>query len=501
MGNQKVAIITLLGATAYNAFLMMSGMYQLTTIHNSEEYRINDIPLLAPAPAETVEVVPIDEAQEEDTTTETHNTHRRLSHEKKVQQDTSLMILPFELPGYTGWSRPIHTLADCFQIVQDEDLPLEEATIGKNWTVKVECKHPAAANGGALFYVRAYGRALLPGTITDHKNGSYTIHIVPHDVGSYTVELVLTFSQSPSFLEMPNKRDKTNPSYEGYMLPGFPLTVTAVEEEESPSSSMESSRRLDTPSGDNNNTVLQGLLGDKEEKQPWNKNLPMCSANHLMETSNFSPLTTGRWLVTNKSRSNPYPTEPIENYMLADQISIPNYKNSKTSIGIQMDYFYNDCNVLSYANMVSADVWLEVIEKTQAKNNNKAPLHILYVGDSNTRNQYNFFRDHIGIPLKYLDGKIKLSYIDMMSRGDFDKVFETAKKEIKKLTHNPSGSAKEDNFFVLYNAGLHELMRGGEQYVKDVKQLTGLIQSFPATLRVWQSSTAGWPKWGMYLSC
>jgi hypothetical protein len=58
-------------------------------------------------------------------------------------------------------------------------------------------------NGGSLFYVRAYGPAILPGLVMDHRNGTYDVILHPMDEGIYTVEVVLTYFNPPPFSDFP----------------------------------------------------------------------------------------------------------------------------------------------------------------------------------------------------------------------------------------------------------------------------------------------------------
>jgi hypothetical protein len=72
--------------------------------------------------------------------------------------------------------------------------------------------------------------------------------------------------------------------------------------------------------------------------------------------------------------------------------------------------------------------------------------------------------------------------------------------------------AREDkHFVVMFNSGLHDihLLCGknttfgpsfscGDVYRSKLKELVDVVNSFPAVLRVWQTTTAAWPKWGVY---
>jgi hypothetical protein len=100
--------------------------------------------------------------------------------------DIKNTLYPGELPGYTGWPRPTSTLAGFFRIVDDSysssaNSPYSQpVVVGKNWTCSIHCSHKACRHGGSLFFIRAYGPAILPGLYTDHRNG-YMCSSTPED--------------------------------------------------------------------------------------------------------------------------------------------------------------------------------------------------------------------------------------------------------------------------------------------------------------------------------
>jgi hypothetical protein len=178
-------------------------------------------------------------------------------------------LYPGELPGYTGWPRPTSTLAGFFRIIGDSssssgDSPNSQlVVVGKNWTCSIHCSHDACQHGGSLFYIRAYGPAILPGQYTDHRNGTYDVTFLPLDVGIYTVEVVMTFSNPPAYSEFPVAVSR-EPAYEGYMLPGFPATVS----------------------------VKSGGASSSNSRDP---RLPLCTMSQMLESGPSSAVQTGRW--------------------------------------------------------------------------------------------------------------------------------------------------------------------------------------------------------------
>lgn len=455
-----------------------------------------------------------------------NNINKKAANKNKEDSSSALTILQHELPGYTGWARPLYTLVDHFSVVGYSN---KVATVGQDWHVTVECKHhEQCAHGGALFYIRAYGRSLLPGRVVDHENGRYTVTILPQDAGRYTLEVVLTISKKPNWEELPLKGKPGEPSYEGYLLPGFPLSFTVVE----PPSPKTRVAKKKTSAAVQHAAVARHL----------NTDLPLCRARQLLETSTDSALATGRWLVVNKTRGLPYPRSAAAlslhnnnnnnddktnktssssiSFADTEQINIETYTSSMASVGFQMDYFHNDCNVLSLDEIADPNTWhtaiqasaLDITDGSQQKGRGGGRLHVLFIGDSNTRNQYNFFRDFVAKPTQYMNDIIKHTYIDMM--GHWPETFNHTRDMLYKLTSDQD--SKNDHFFVVFNVGLHEVtnrcsingLRKGlklegkchEVYQKDVQELLDLIQqTLPhAIIKIWQSTTAGWPKWGLY---
>jgi hypothetical protein len=155
-----------------------------------------------------------------------------------------------ELPGYTGWARPEYTKVSLFHLLKssaDEPSP----RIGENWVIQIKCSSrqclTSPTNRGALFFARAYGPSVIPGyvglPVRQGGNDIYDVTFHFFDEGSYFVELILTFSESFPFenypLSLPNQ---TEPSYEGYMVQGFPMqivvTASVAKDKHQPASSL-----------------------------------------------------------------------------------------------------------------------------------------------------------------------------------------------------------------------------------------------------------------------
>jgi hypothetical protein len=393
-------------------------------------------------------------------------------------------LYPGELPGYTGWPRPTSTLAGFFRIVGDSssssaDSPNSQlVVVGKNWTCSIHCSHDACKHGGSLFYVRAYGPAILPGQYTDHRNGTYDVTFLPLDAGLYTVEVVLTFSNPPAYSEFPVTVSR-EPAYEGYMLPGFPATVSVKRGGTSSTSSSSNSR------------------------DPL---LPLCTMSQMLESGPSSAVQTGRWLVQQKN------VERINNYNhyrssenSNDDITLNGYAEEYNSLGVRTEHRPTKCSLLDVAAVRGNKVLQQCLQTSTQ--NATTILRLILLGDSNMREQIKWAEGHavIGAHLPH-------SFISV--GGGLIARLPAIEKEIKEILLNDQrqGPSIQYQYVVIFNSGLHDIKslckskpkargniaRCGDLYRKKLTQLVKLIQKIPSLLTVFQTTTAAWHKWGMF---
>ena len=400
-------------------------------------------------------------------------------------------LVPGELPGYTGWARPASTLAKYFHLDQKMDL-LQPTVTGKPWEITVRCSQAEdCANGGALFFVRAYGPAVLVGQVQDNQDGSYLIKLLPKDPGAYTVEVVLTFSNPPHIGQFPLPPKQPEPAYEGYLLPGFPIPLLVVE-------------------GDNYN----------EETDPANyKSLPVCEMEDLFEPTATSAWEKARWVVTDKINQ----PNHMDDHHYKDQVTFDGYQVSQNSLGIMMEYQHDTCRILPHIAPEHPQNPLNQCTE------GKGPLHFIFIGDSNMRLQRNLFESlFLGLPedqrekSHYNANQIRASYMDLTGGalrcnliGDHEhnvtRFFDTIKARVDETLEKP------ERYVILFNTGMHDIHRLcshefeadrltylGESatdasndfhcvlyYRMAVEGLAKDILNFPAELRVFQSTTAG----------
>lgn len=367
-----------------------------------------------------------------------------------------------ELPGYTGWARPASTLAGYFDPFLSECPPRVES--GHVWRCSIHCTNEACQNGTSLFYVRAYGPAVLPGTIKDYHNGTYDVTFIPFDKGLYTVEAVLTFSHPPSFEDYPLASSTWEPAYEGYMLPGFPKSVSVDE--------------------------------SKDTQTEQNSMLPLCKMNDLLDENPTSSLETSRWVVTEKIIG--------RNFTLlnnSDQVTFEGYAKGDNALGVTMDYLPKDCRLHDK----------KTVHDAMTKCRNKSNAFFIFIGDSNMENMKKWAQKEEGLKRE--------QYRFVNIKSGLKKRMETVRNEIDEVVQEQEQQNFSRDIVVVFNSGLHDIMqtcasekffhmnvdtnarddvRCGDLYRKNLEQLVLEVKRIPSALTVFQTTTAGWPKWGTF---
>jgi hypothetical protein len=384
-----------------------------------------------------------------------------------------MALVPGELPGYTGWARPETTLAGYFTTTSLSNL---QPRTGQEFSITVQCRgHEDCSNGASLFFLRAYGPSVISGYVVNEGQGVYKMEFLPLDPGAYTVEVVLTFSNPPSLDSFPLPSDQPEPPYEGFLLPGFPLQI-----------------------------YVQESVDDKENSRGHDGD--MCSFDHLIESSPTSALAKARWKVKSKSNG--------PNYISGTQnkkISEAGYIEGINSLGIQMAYDYvSNCTLLAPA----------AFAKTQGNNHPfvrcRKNLQIIFIGDSVMRVQKAMFDGMVShLP------HITTSYVNLY--GGYRRCEKLGRPDIKIHLDDVQRRAPNDAKAILFNTGLHDIHRlCGQEWTDDryeyldkdkldsgqfgcaneyrslLKDFAELIKAFPADLKIFQSSTGAWPKYGNF---
>ena len=446
-------------------------------------------------------------------------------------------IAPGELPGYTGWARPEKTLARSFSIVKavsSTGVVVVTPTAGDGKTpskitgtkgyyesvITVKCEghkdcvtknknrnreNNSDDHGPSLFFLRAYGPAVVPGTVTlrscDRSVGVdegcyYDITFVFYDPGLYTIEVVLTFSSPPPISAFPiiKESNQQESHYEGYLMPGFPLVATVEFEQEG-----------------GETTIPQKSITSISDKSTEEKDL--CKFEDLVETSSTSAMKKVRWKVTGKVNEKEYSSKTMNSPL----VSTMGYIHNVNSLGINMEYRYvNDCRILPES---SFDKNLRGRPMSVGEcSGPKKKIHIVYIGDSVLRVQKDMLQDLLkGIPTH----QVEFTYLSLY--GGYRKNEVLGPASVETFLQDLRVKTNDENVVILFNTGLHDIHRlcGAEflderptylekdrlasgsfacidEYRALLKDFVNAIHEFPAALKVFQSTTAAWPKYGNY---
>jgi len=360
-----------------------------------------------------------------------------------------------ELPGYTGWARPSITSAPLYEIESMTPKPHYA-----NRYINIILKCPSCRNrSNAQFYVRMYGPNIL-GIATPLGRGRYEIKFLPRDEGSFWIEVVLTFSTVPDCNSFPLLKGK-DPSYEGYLLPEFPLSVYII---------------------GTNRLPLEDRL---------------CQIQDLQVKSVYDGMKLGTWRVVHKNNARSRHT--VRMNTTKNHISLRGYQEGHNSLGIFADYQPVNCNIIRDKDIGNVSFTLNSCLSNRLQNKS---LRVVFIGDSVMRMQKEYFEQVIN------SSYVKVSWICIWGLIPAYDIFTS---KIDGLRN--SG----EEVIILVNSGLHDIsvlcsmnrqkdresympqqFSCVEEYRSALTRLTEYISNYPARLRIFQTTSAGWMKWGNY---
>ncbi|KAL3796875.1 hypothetical protein HJC23_008828 [Cyclotella cryptica] len=455
-------------------------------------------------------------------------------------------LSPGELPGYTGWARPEQTLAGYFRMASTA--PSSSSShpqnsryhsilpLGQPFTLLLHCLHDenmtyyaCPPTGGAFFYVRAYGPSVITGTVVDHSNSSYLIALFPPEAGEYTVEVVVTFSAPLNVRDFPLRRNRADaaekleeedePGYEGYLVHGFPIFILVLEEE-------------------------RDDAADPLFPPPHEVDKPWCNLTQLTETSPLSSLTAGHWrVIDHVGRSIHHPLTPDE-----ASVSLDGYRMGLNSLGVRMQYVYEECELMHIRDIVGDgrghvmkaclrelgyldEVLVEAKNQSGAaspmsvseEHDNVHGVDVIFIGDSVMKLEMGFFTKLLGGSMtSHAMRGVNITYIE--TNGGIHSTLSNIIATLKTLqTINERGQSKKSGFLrkrlILFNSGLHDIdilcsskrrrsrnvtitsvnnASCADAYRDVLMRLVQFIDAYPAEIKVFRTTTAGWPKYGNY---
>ena len=427
-----------------------------------------------------------------------------------------------ELPGYTGWARPEQTLAGYFHIDSASHSSKDAryrsiVQSGDKFTLLLTCTHNGNStyicpSSGTLFYVRAYGPSVITGNVTDHFNSSYSVELYPVETGEYTVEVVVTFSAPLELHEFPlgwnvtSDEDEEEPGYEGYLVSGFPISILVQ------------------------SRGAEATKADDTMKQ-W------CSVAQLTEQSPISSLTAGHWqVIDHVGNSNHHPLTPDDTL-----VSLDGYRMGLNSIGVRMQYQYEECELIHIRDIVGDEETGHIMDRclldlgyldeqtvSRVVSGNKTGiinhqndfhgLDVIFIGDSVMKLEMGFFIKLLG-GSGMVDGSRGINITFIETNGGLQATLPAITSTLNSMQAadetRQSASKTPSKRVIMFNSGLHDIdilcsskrkrtrndtstydnkMSCADAYQNVLKELVQFIDTYPAELKVFRTTTAGWAK-------
>jgi hypothetical protein len=287
-----------------------------------------------------------------------------------------------------------------------------------------------------------------------------TIH--PHLPGTYTLEVVLTYSDPQRIEHFPLTPEQLPPSfYEGYFIPGFPMQVT----------------------------VINGEHNDRMEK-------PFCSREHLVLNNNNDDDEWKRasWkiLTTNRQRSAYYGDN--------SNITLRGYQWGHNSLGFTAAYEYVQCKLIA----------TPAEGRTRQCKDKKTLLQLVMIGDSVMRLQKDFLEQNLSSDF------VNITFLELY--GGFLRCSRLSGPRLMDLIQSLKSAA--EHTVVIFNSGMHDIHRlCGHSWAQDrteyltnaeltlpctmnyqmaMRELVESVHQIPAAAYIFQTTTAAWPKYGNY---
>jgi len=245
----------------------------------------------------------------------------------------------------------------------------------------------------------------------------------------------------------------------------------------------------------------------------------LCSFEDLVETSPMSAMSKARWKVTGKVNDRDYSSKTMKSPI----VSTIGYVNNENSLGINMEYRYrNDCLILPESSFNKGPIPRRPKAVGQCDGPQKK-VHIVYVGDSLLRVQKAMLQELLkDIPTD----RVEFSLLQL--HGGYRKVQKQGGKEgmnvktfFDDLKMKTKNAGNDETIVILFNTGMHDIhnlcsaelsddrktyldvnrLESGyfscvEEYRALLRDFLDLVNDFPAALKVFQSTTAAWPKYG-----
>ncbi|KAL7556644.1 hypothetical protein ACA910_003945 [Epithemia clementina (nom. ined.)] len=401
----------------------------------------------------------------------------------------------------------------------------------------------------ATFYVRAYGPTILTGTVekVNQEKDGYKLHryyqvtLLFLEPGDYALEIVLAFSHVPSLDQFPLPTTMAEPAYEGYLLPAMPAFLTVHDHDDDDDDCNSNHKNathpespLSKPHPERQQRICQAPADLYEssptsslERETWlvQSKVSSSSSSSSLSTTTIQPAVWSLLRYNASSPSNDKNNSTIDQSNVSDNnnnnVPFVGYQQGLNSIGFRMEYHATHCRLLPLSTLVPALV------KVAATAVPLQRLHMVWIGDSNMDRQRTFFSTLLN---EYFPDYNYHRVLQNTMLYTNDGLYLQNPKIREGLTALFANRNDNDKFVLLFNAGLHDIDKlctkdYGQRrqddnltvdhddndtnsdastfsclhrYRNDLEELIQTVLDFPFALRVFQTTTAGWLKWGVY---
>eukprot|EP00544_Gedaniella_sp_CCMP2646_P009990 CAMPEP_0202500398 /NCGR_PEP_ID=MMETSP1361-20130828/33020_1 /ASSEMBLY_ACC=CAM_ASM_000849 /TAXON_ID=210615 /ORGANISM="Staurosira complex sp., Strain CCMP2646" /LENGTH=289 /DNA_ID=CAMNT_0049132843 /DNA_START=245 /DNA_END=1111 /DNA_ORIENTATION=- len=217
--------------------------------------------------------------------------------------------------------------------------------------------------------------------------------------------------------------------------------------------------------------------------------------SNLLSTTPTSAYHAARWVIVDKVS---HPNHVVSAQSSRQNVTFEKYTSGHQSLGIFMDYRHYDCLLDSFPH---ASIKLTNYAKAHSN------IHVIFVGDSTIRLQAILFQS--------VFPKIKMTFVS--TNGGIVEKMENVTSTLQSLVQDD----KNERRFILFNTGLHDVdqlcvharvmlearrKRLGldpnfsctAKYRTFLHQLVDFIDQYPAELKIFVSTTAGWSRYGVF---
>ncbi|MGK3752127.1 MAG: hypothetical protein ACI8RD_004431, partial [Bacillariaceae sp.] len=272
------------------------------------------------------------------------------------------------------------------------------------------------------------------------------------------------------------------------------------------------------------------IIQTQEQEQEQEQTV-LCKYDDLIETSSTSAMKKARWVVTDKVMDKEYYSKTMNSTIVS---KIGYYDTNVNSLGINMEYKY--INTPPNCILIPESAFDKNLHDNQrafsqcggsgstTTSTKKKMMHIIYIGDSVLRIQNNMLEKLLkgGSISSTTTTKVQFHFLSLHGGYRLNQILGPS--NVTQFLKDIGGPNDDDDDgddsikVILFNTGLHDIHRlcGSEfsnerkeyldmgsssfscvdEYRALLKDFATVIKDFPAQLKVFQSTTAAWPKYG-----